>query len=364
MILLLGNTFLRPVNGINTSSQFKSNIVNETNTIGGNRIGLIMGNLNQINHKKADKEDIANQNQNIECRIENKINIETKENQLLGFLSYGIKNNPILNKQNVNDNLVNNKSSQPIQLNHNIQNQILNNLSKKEPEKIIYNSNKNSDIKNENELKPQKTKEEIEEEKRLKREKMKKKMGNSTDKIIKANAEKAGEIEKGNNEKKEPNNVKNIAGMLANKIILGSAVKDQFNNVNNNKENRLNRLYQGHNDIQFEKEEKVIDDDKNDDMNKMKNNIEKNLQRNLIASKNLHNNHLSGKKDEMNNMYHNFSRINLDKEDANKMNTKIKLNDSHDLEDNFMILIENKPRLMSQVKKFKKPEFRLENLEN
>jgi hypothetical protein len=224
----------------------------------------------------------------------------------------------------------------PIQLNHNIQSSHLNKLN--EEEKI-----KSNDYESKKEESKAKTKEEIEEEKRLKRERMKLKMGNSTNKIIsKANAEKEKEAEKLKENKDENNKIKNLANLLADKIKFAPDSKGQFNGINSEaKKNKINRLFQGNDDIQFEQEEKVIEDDE-DEVKPSKNDLNK----------------LSGDKIKFN---------------ENPVNTKISnyLNvendniiDQHqkdlDDEDDFMKQIENKPRLKTNVKKFRKPGFKLD----
>lgn len=229
-------------------------------------------------------------------------------------------NNPVSNNANVGNNinnrpssgvlsikdrmklLVNNnseinlpKNNQPIQINH-------------EPKKLI-NYKGEKDILTNTPKKVEentKTKEEIEEERRLKREKMKLKMGNSTNKILtKLNAEKdTPKIPTLENEK-----IKSIANLLQNKINLNPNSKSIYDNdENNTKEKKFARLYENDEDVQYEKE--VILEEEDEVMELDKKNTE--------------------------------NPIDMD-------------------EDKFSKLLEKKPRMMTQVKKFKRPEFKLEN---
>jgi len=225
----------------------------------------------------------------------------------------------------------------PIQLNHNIQSSHLNKLNEDDKIKSNDNESKKEEAK-------AKTKEEIEEERRLKRERMKLKMGNSTNKIIsKSNAEKEKEAEKLKENKDENNKVKNLANLLADKIKFAPAAKGQFNDINSEaKKNKMNRLFQGNEDIQFEQEEKVIEDDE-DEVKPSKNDLNK----------------LNGDKIKFNeNPVNAKISNNLNVENDNN------INDQHqkdlDDEDYFMKQIENKPRMMTNVKKFKKPGFKLD----
>ncbi len=211
----------------------------------------------------------------------------------------------------------------PIVLNHNIQSNHLNKLN--EETKIKAGS--------ETEKANNKTKEELEEEKRIKRERMKLKMGNSTSKIIAKNSEKDKEAEKlkENNKDESSNKVKNLASMLAEKIQFAPAAKGQFNNNDDfdarqqDKKTKLNKLFQGNSDVQFE-QEIIVEDNDEESFNTPKNNY----QYNCLKSSSKENDIL---------VQH---QKNLDDEDY------------------FMKQIENKPRMMTTVKKFKKPEFKLD----
>lgn len=221
------------------------------------------------------------------------------------YVGNSINNRPASGTLSIKDRmklLVNNtseinlpKNNQPILINH-------------DPKKLI-NFKEEKDILTNTPKKVEeniKTKDEIEEERRLKREKMKLKMGNSTNKILtKLNAEKDTPKTPGlENEK-----IKSIANLLQNKINLNPNSKSIYDNdENNTKEKKFARFYENDEDVQYEKE--VILEEEDEVMELVKKNKE--------------------------------NPIDMD-------------------EDKFNKLLENKPRMMTQVKKFKRPEFKLEN---
>lgn len=321
-----------------------------TNTnAGNNKINSLLNNLTNANIGNNKNSSINSNNNQITISNNNETNSTLSIKDRLKLLNGENTSQfpmPGINKiTNANKPLNN-----PIQFNHNFQSSHLNKLN--EEDKI---KSKQEEIKKE-EAKT-KTKEEIEEEKRLKRERMKLKMGNSTNKIIsKNNSEKEKEAEKLKEQKNENNKVKNLANMLADKIHFAPAAKGQFENINSeSKINKLNKLFKGNDDIQYENEEQVIDDDEDDCAIKPSKNNINNTNGNTIK---LNENSVESKKP--------ISNSNLEGNiDNNNSNNDKNIMDEHqknlDDEDYFMKQIENKPRMMTTVKKFKKPGFKLEN---
>lgn len=299
----------------------------------------MLNNLNANKHENKinnlNQNDILNKNINNDNFNNNQININTNTNSNSNenpSSNFSIKDRlKLLTNSNTvgfpipGASAVTSQSkplNTPIQLNHNIQSTHLNKLNEADKIKQTDNETKKADEK------VNKTKEEIEEEKRLKRERMKLKMGNSTNKIIaRQNADKEKDAEKLKENKNEENNkVKNLANMLADKIQFAPAAKGQFNGLDAQqaKKSKMNRLFQGNDDVQFEQEEKIIeDDDEGDEKGSFK--IQENEGKNAKESDLLQQH-----------------QKNLDDEDY------------------FMKQIENRPRMMTTVKKFKKPEFKLD----
>lgn len=180
-----------------------------------------------------------------------------------------------------------------------------------------------------------KTKEEIEEEKKLKREKMKLKMGNSTKKLVaKKEEEKKQEAEAKANTQNINDNVKikSLANMFEGKIGVNPMKKPDEQKSSNVMGDRLNKLYGG--GVQQEKEVEVDDDEEINNVNRQRN-------ANTIC---INNSSVE-------------RRITVTKltpeEEKEKELAALKRGDSIEIE-------ESKPRTMTQVKKFKKPNFKLD----
>lgn len=358
---------MRPASGINSKPESNANInSNATNVnTGSNKIASLLSNIN--NNSNPNQIENSNDNDNTHC---------TNSNETSSSSTLSIKDRL---------KLLNSGSSQgfpmpgaaasfnqpkplnaPIQLNHNIQSSHLNKLNEIDKLKSAESDSKKAEEK-------AKTKEEIEEEKRLKRERMKLKMGNSTNKIIAKNKDKEKEAEKlKENSKDENNKVKNLANLLADKIHLGLAAKGQFDEVEAEKakKSKLNRLFQGNEDVQFEQEEKFVDEEDEEVLN---NNSNKDA--NKICIDKSYGNEIKFGVENINAVYEkkNFENFgkpliqNINSVSGNhqvKVANEVNIIDQHqkdlDDEDHFMKQIENKPRMMTHVRKFKKPEFKLD----
>jgi len=161
---------------------------------------------------------------------------------------------------------------------------------------------------------------------------MKSKLGNSTKKLIKIAEEKKKELESSNHH--ESVKIKSLANMFEGKIGTNPMQK---NPENVERGEKLNKLYGGN--VEYEKEIEVeVDNDDENDNNKIKKIVNSNLGQAM---------RISVKR-----------RITVTKmaSDVNQLQPCTCENDN---KDNF-ILEESKPRTMTHVKKFKKPNFKLD----
>lgn len=196
-------------------------------------------------------------------------------------------------------------------------------------------------------VKPKPTEKE-EEERRLKREKMKEKLGNSQKKLLAINKEKENKIEeeKINNQNNHENvsvKIKSFANMFEGKIGYGNSVQKVNSNSNENqkKENnimdmseKLKKLY-GENANDLKEVELEVDDDENENEKQNEgNNLNSKFKNAIISVK---------------------RRITVTKYSSD-INEKIV---TETVKKNSLIE-EKKPTISSHVKKFKKPDFKLD----
>jgi hypothetical protein len=211
-----------------------------------------------------------------------------------------------------------------------------------------------------------KTKEEIEEEKKIKREKMRTKLGNSTKKLIAIKEEENKiKIENTNtniniNSKinhTENVKIKSLANMFEGKIGINLMQKNSNEDQNQKIENKesdmgekLNKLY-GENVSNIKDIELELDDDENEIEDK---NIDKDLNRKINLIGNLNNSNTGNN----NNTIITKRKITVTKFNYDIKNEKEKENEKEIKK--YSLKEDYKPRTITHVKKFKKPDFKLD----
>lgn len=351
-----------------------NNITNSSNS--NNKFSNIINNFNNNNNNYN---NVNNHNSNLHSDYNLPINSNTNHTESVGLSvkdrlkminSASIPNNAIADIKNrllLNPH-ANNNSHQPtpIEINHNLHSNLVDVTDNKNNE-----LNSNADIKKADQR--AKTKEELEEEKKLKREKMKLKMGNSTNKIIGKNqqADKEKEAQKEKEKSNGPNKIKTLASLLAEKIQI-NPVQNNFKVLEINKQNRILKFTDE--DIQQE-EERVVEDEGDESPTFDTNKKEESHQTGQIIKKDLDNKinnsqlpsaiPLQERQDQNKNSCDiiNINANNVINSKGTDLDTNSKPNDKYDIdnEDFFMKQMDKKPRLMTQVKKFKRPDFKLEN---
>jgi hypothetical protein len=194
-----------------------------------------------------------------------------------------------------------------------------------------------------------KTKEEIDEEKKLKREKMREKMGNSTRKLIaKKEEEKKIQVENFKNNENVNVKIKSLANMFEGKITVATDSLQKRNSNENNNQNqvnrasdmseKLNKLYgENANNLKQVELEVEIDDDEN-----QKDCSNSNKKNSIITVK---------------------RKITVTKLSIDRSNNEIEIEKEKEKEKNVKktsLIEENKPQTFNNARKFKKPDFKLD----